>query len=146
MPLVGQNTGLENFNWGAPPSDQGSIGGTSGAYAQGGQAGGEYETEDSGSSSDGYMDTSKMSAMLQLQKTREDFQRMVKQARFFLPRTLQGISDQSAAAGNYWSSGRRAQQQEASKKTYFDLAQAQADAEFATQQTMLQMQDGRSSG
>lgn len=145
MPLVGGKTGLEGFNWGAPPSDSGSISDSRSSPSSGAQAAMMSEG-DSGSSSDGSIDTSKMSAMLQMQKTQEDFQRMVRQARFFMPHTLGDISNQSAAAGNYWSSGRREQQQVAQKKTYFDLQTAQAEAEYQTAQTMLSMQGGRSSG
>lgn len=147
------STGLEDFPWGSAPQEvqrgsSGSIGSESGPISMGRSVGGsdEFESSDSGGGISDAERIAWMQAQLQTKKTNADFNRMVKQARFFLPRTLADIAGQYGTQGSYWSSGRRGEQQEAAKKTRFDLAQAKADAEFSNAQTWLQLQGQMNSG
>lgn len=71
-------------------------------------------------------------------KQRSDYRRMVRQARFFLPRTLEQIGGEFGAQGGFFGSGRRRAQQEAMKKTRFDIKQAKADVKHHEQMTGLQ--------
>lgn len=152
QPLVGGfKTGLEGFDvpYSGGSGSSGSIGsGSSGAASAAAAA--MSDRSDSGSESDGMIGGQSMeqamASQMQMAKTKEDFQRMVQQARFFLPNTLKDIATQHGAQGSYWSSGRRTDQQEAAKKTYFDLAQAKSDADFQMAMQMLESQSGRSSG
>lgn len=146
QPLVGGKTkkfetGLEGFD---VPFDFGS--GSSGSASQNAQSAMPMAQgyEDSGSeSSGGGMDMASMiqkkQIMLQMSKAKEDYGRLVKQAKFFLPRTLEGIAGQYGTQGSYWSSGRRDAQQEAKAKTRFDLKQSKADAEFTIKNLWLDL-------
>lgn len=137
-------TGLEDFDI---PWDFGSgsnQSGSSGSIGSSGSSGSatsfpEYETQESEVSGGSGIDLQKMQTLMQMQKTRDDFARMVKQAKFFLPRTLEQISGQYGTQGSYWSSGRREAQQEAAQKTKFDLGQAKADAEFELKMQYMQL-------
>lgn len=141
----GFSTGLESFDipWDFGSQSSGSSGSrssSSGSSYLPSSFGSDADDDDAAAaSSGGGMDIAKMQQMMQMQKTKEDFQRMVKQAKFFLPRTLEGIAGQYGSQGSYWSSGRRDAQQEAAKKTQFDLAQAKSDAEFQIQSIWLEM-------
>lgn len=154
QPVIGGKskvtTGLEGFDipydWGSPSS--GSSGsGSSGStpYQTGFDDVSSYAAQDQGSAGGGVggMDMQSMIAkqqiMLQMSKAKEDFGRLVKQAKFFLPRTLEGIASQYGTQGSYWSSGRRGAQQEARAKTRFDLKDAKANAEYEIQQAQLQL-------
>lgn len=134
------NTGLEDFDipWDNAPQggSQGSIGSPGQAMSMAGAP--EYEEAESASASGGGFDVSGMMDQLEIQKIQQDYKRMVAQARFFLPRTLEQIGSQMGSQGAYWGSARRDQQQEAAKKTRFDLTQAKADAEYALQMKFLE--------
>lgn len=149
-PIVGGKqaafTGLEDFDipfdFGSGSNasgSSGSIGSDSRSSSSGSMP--SFETESSEASSGGISatDIQKQQMMMQMAKTREDFARMVKQAKFFLPRTLEGIAGQYGTQGSYWSSGRRDAQQEAAAKTKFDLAQAKSDAEFEIKNTWMEL-------
>lgn len=127
-------TGLESFDIPWKPSSSGNSG-SIGANSKGSEAMGAQEYEEPEESSGGGMGNEdfaqKFMLALQMKKTMADYKSQVKQARFFLPRTLQSIAGQYGTQGSYYSSGRVGAQQEAAKKTQFDLQQAKRDAQFA---------------
>ena len=147
QPIIGGKTaltGLEDFDipWesaGANSGSSGSIGSESRSSSSMPSFGSSESESASSGGGIGADDIQKMQLMMQMSKTKEDFARMAKQAKFFLPRTLEGIAGQYGTQGSYWSSGRRDAQQEAAKKTHFDLAQAKSDAEFQITNTWLEL-------
>lgn len=135
------STGLEDFDWGSFDPGQSSGGSRSSEMEKSAMpmAQGDEGSESSGGGMDMASMIQRKQIMLQMQKAKEDFGRLTKQAKFFLPRTLEGISGQYGTQGSYWSSGRRDAQQEARVKTRFDLKQAKADAEFNIKNLKLQL-------
>lgn len=145
-PFVGGKaalTGLEDFDipfdFGSGGSSGGSIGSDSRSESATSMPSFEAPEQESSGGGISAADIQKQQMLMQMAKTKSDFGRMVKQAKFFLPRTLEGISGQYGTQGSYWSSGRRDAQQEAAKKTQFDLAQAKSDAEFQIKNTWLEL-------
>lgn len=128
------STGLEDFD---VPFDFGDQ--TSGTQSQTEAPSAPSFDPGEAASSGGGMDTARMQLMMQMQKVRDDFARTAKQAKFFLPRTLEQIGSQYGTQGSYWSSGRRDAQHDAAKKTRFDMQQAKSDAEFQLKSLWLQM-------
>lgn len=135
-------TGLEGFNVPAPESPQGpprppqsalsfpSVSSrTSGSSGSSGSSGGQSQAD--------ALQAFQLEA--QLQKTLADYHAMVKQARFFLPKTLAQIGSQYGSQGSYYSSGRRTAQSEAVAKTKFDLGAAKRDAQYQMLVTQLEL-------
>lgn len=117
-------------------SSEGSIG-SDPRTMQSSQASSAPEEESSGGTNP--FNDQMFMAMMENQKIMEDYQRQVKQARFFLPRTLQDIAGAYGQQGSYYSSGRRGEMKEAAMKTRFDLQQAKSDAEFQLLQNTMEM-------
>lgn len=138
MPYTGFESFDVPFDWKQPKTSGGTSGGfEAGEVESGSSSGGGSADDQARRAAEDLLDAAenrKKLSLLQIGLSDKDirqsyktaikqYRQMVNQAKYFLPRTLDQLGSQFASQGSYYSSGRRGAQEEAAKKTHFDLAE-----------------------